>query len=124
MRRVRRRRREKLPPGARYVGRPTRWGNPFGMDLRPGDPRAEVVDLYRAWLAQQLRDEPLFLAPLRCAAALACWCPLDQPCHADVLIEFLQPDDEDKDAERRFTRPINPDPVSALAKHPPPEAER
>jgi hypothetical protein len=24
---------------------------------------------------------------------LACWCPLDQPCHADVLIELANPDD-------------------------------
>jgi hypothetical protein len=21
---------------------------------------------------------------------LACWCPLDQPCHADVLIELIE----------------------------------
>lgn len=23
---------------------------------------------------------------------LACWCPLDQPCHADVLLELANPD--------------------------------
>ena len=28
-------------------------------------------------------------ADLRDATALVCWCPLDQPCHADVLIELL-----------------------------------
>ncbi len=22
---------------------------------------------------------------------LACWCPLDQPCHADVLLEIANP---------------------------------
>jgi hypothetical protein len=27
------------------------------------------------------------LAPLR-GRDLACWCPLDQPCHADVLLEL------------------------------------
>jgi hypothetical protein len=21
---------------------------------------------------------------------LACWCPLDRPCHADILLEFLR----------------------------------
>jgi len=32
---------------------------------------------------------PLFRHLLRGATALVCWCPLDQPCHADVLIELL-----------------------------------
>jgi hypothetical protein len=32
---------------------------------------------------------PLFRDLLKDATALACWCPLDQPCHADVLIELL-----------------------------------
>lgn len=35
-----------------------------------------------------LGDQP-DLAPLRDATALACSCPLDRPCHADVLIELL-----------------------------------
>ena len=33
---------------------------------------------------------PLFKHLLRDATALVCWCPLDQPCHADVLIELLE----------------------------------
>lgn len=32
---------------------------------------------------------PLFRHLLRDATALACWCPLDRPCHADALIELL-----------------------------------
>jgi hypothetical protein len=32
---------------------------------------------------------PPDIAPLRYASGLACWCPLDAPCHADVLIELL-----------------------------------
>lgn len=32
---------------------------------------------------------PLFRHLLRNATALACWCPLDQPCHADILLELL-----------------------------------
>ena len=31
-----------------------------------------------------------WLAPLR-GRDLACWCPLDQPCHADVLLELANP---------------------------------
>jgi hypothetical protein len=33
------------------------------------------------------------LAPLR-GKDLACWCPLDQPCHADVLLELVNKGDE------------------------------
>lgn len=36
--------------------------------------------------------DPPDLAPLRDATALACWCPLDAPCHADELIELLADD--------------------------------
>lgn len=47
---------------------------------------ANVVDL-----PEHLSDlgDPPDLDPLRDATALACWCPLDQPCHADVLIELV-----------------------------------
>lgn len=34
--------------------------------------------------------KPLFRYLLRDATALACWCPLSEPCHADVLIELLE----------------------------------
>ena len=38
-----------------------------------------------------LIDHELYLAPLR-GKNLACWCPLDQPCHADVLLELANED--------------------------------
>lgn len=54
----------------------------------PGPLSAHVaVLLFRVWvesrpeLTEQIREE---LA----GHDLACWCPLDQPCHADVLIEL------------------------------------
>lgn len=132
----------KMPEGAVYVGRPTRFGNPFAID----DPwlvwaavslgcrgnlqgrREAAILLYRAWLTGTLPPlaEPesggeisfesgrtvsahgmvLGLAGRMCAIyqaptlpprpdvealrgqALACFCPLDQPCHADVLLEL------------------------------------
>lgn len=41
------------------------------------------------WLREPLPvPHPPDLAPLR-GHDLACWCPLDQPCHADVLLEML-----------------------------------
>lgn len=85
----------RMPEGAIYVGRPTRWGNPF--DWRKCSPdagprawaRGAAVDLFRDHLRRQLRRDASreMLAELR-GHDLVCWCPLDQPCHADVLIEL------------------------------------
>lgn len=94
----------KMPESAVYVGRPTKWGNPyrvepdatqivthpngswwtcfngaaafavgqFRVDLVTGElPGITVADVVREL---QGRD-------------LVCWCRLDQPCHADVLLE-------------------------------------
>ena len=74
------------PADAVVVARPTRWGNPF--PVLDGD-RAFAVDSHRSWLtahpdAQPLRDDLGSLA----GRDLACWCPLDGPCHADTLLEL------------------------------------
>jgi hypothetical protein len=79
-----------VPPGAVYVGRAapglraSRYANPYPARLL-GAPRA--VELYRAFLA----DRPELAAAARAELAgrdLACWCPPDRPCHADVLLEL------------------------------------
>ena len=70
------------PAGAVYVGRPTRWGNPYRVDELG---RQEAVARYAAHLAA----DPALAAEARSALAgrdLLCWCPLDEPCHADVLL--------------------------------------
>jgi hypothetical protein len=82
--RVLNRRRGERTPGAVYVGRPTRWGNPFVVGSRYTQQQA--VDAYRAWVVTQ----PELLAAAKAELAghdLICWChPL--PCHADVLVEI------------------------------------
>ena len=96
MKRIQRKRTKgwKMPEGAIYVGRPTIWGNPF--DMSHGETRRSVVTWYRVWLAGKknkigsdlLRKRVLSrLSELR-GKDLACWCPLDQPCHADFLLEI------------------------------------
>jgi hypothetical protein len=63
-----------------YIGRPSKWGNPFKLER--GASRAEVIAKYEAWLMQQ----PHLLADLHelRGKMLACWCaPL--ACHGDVL---------------------------------------
>ena len=85
-------RQKNIPEGAVYVGRPSRWGNPFkigskgfGSGVDKID-RQQAVDSYRKWLECRLANNPHFLEPLR-GKDLVCWCaPL--PCHADVLLEF------------------------------------
>lgn len=87
----------RMPPNTVYVGRPTKWGNPF-KDV--DDP----VDEYRTSLKYAEIEHKHFncmrgLAPhwaLRIienisqlkGKNLACWCTLDQPCHVDVLLEL------------------------------------
>src|SRR5579884_3597602 len=74
-----------LPGNAVYVGRGSRWGNPFKIGQH-GD-RAEVIRLYRRWLWRVLQQDPAFLAPL-VGCDLACWCA-PAPCHAHVLVSAI-----------------------------------
>jgi phosphopantothenate synthetase len=73
----------RMPDGAIYVGRGSKWGNPYriGTCLIP-DAQA-AVHAFQANLPLSVDG----LSALR-GHDLACWCPLDQPCHADVLLEI------------------------------------
>lgn len=72
-----------------YVGRPSKWGNPFVIG-RDGT-REEVVEKYRRWI--QTQPHLLQALPELTGADLVCWCaPL--PCHADVLLELARLLDE------------------------------
>lgn len=84
----------KMPPNAVYVGRPTRWGNPYRLPDYIGDDLSR-----RTFCCQDFRDSLVYdIGAVRTTAEeirrelrgkdLACWCPLDQPCHADVLLEI------------------------------------
>lgn len=75
------------PPNTIYVGRPTRWGNPFLLTGDCQKCREIAVDLYRNMLKQ---NRALRLAAKKELKGfnLACFCPLDEACHADVLLEI------------------------------------
>ena len=81
----------RMPEGAIYVGRPSRWGNPFriGAPDRFSNVSSveESVRLFRALITAV--PDRFDVAPLR-GHDLVCWCPLDQPCHADVLLELAR----------------------------------
>lgn len=74
------------PDGVVVVARPSAFGNPYR--LGPDGTRAEIVARYRTYLA----GNPDLADRARAELAghdLACWCPLDGPCHADVLLELV-----------------------------------
>ena len=82
----------RMPEGAIYVGRPSRYGNRFPVTaFRTPSEAALAFALHLA--ARQLRDPAEFerwLAPL-VGRTLACWCAPGQPCHADVLFAMANP---------------------------------
>lgn len=73
------------PDGAVYVGRPTKWGNPHQCrtDVRPRFAVALYYDDLKAGRLPFTRDDAR--EELR-GKDLMCWCQIDQPCHADVLL--------------------------------------
>lgn len=108
-RRIQRRRTKgwKMPEGAVYVGRPTVWGNPWKVFLGKCDcghdedacgsvmyrchSAEAAIRLYRAHINGLKRLH--IKAKLR-GKDLACWCSLDKPCHADVLLEIANAGDD------------------------------
>jgi hypothetical protein len=104
----------RMPENAVYVGRPTKYGNRFSVgeiyteakavcrdftysvskDM-VGQPlsREDAVKLYKHLITNDDFGTPLYLEwveDLR-GKDLACWCPLDKPCHADVLLRLANP---------------------------------
>lgn len=103
-------------PDAVIVDRRTKWGNPYRwQDVRPGEhgirtadghllvyvtmspetAKEIVVELFGTALRGEDRPESFDGYPsveeIRAELAgkdLACWCDLDTPCHADVLLEI------------------------------------
>lgn len=88
-------------PGAVYVGRGSKWGNPFVIG-RDGD-RATVIARYERWLRGQhhlLRA----LDELK-AKDLICFCA-PQACHADLLLWLANASRVERVAWWRGERPF------------------
>ena len=77
-------RKDNIPPDAVYVGRPSKWGNPFKIVLGHIGRDCAIAD-YETYILHSpdlLND----LHELK-GKDLVCWCaPL--PCHADILLEL------------------------------------
>lgn len=107
----------RMPEGAVYVGRGSKWGNPWRIvpvtdhhfpfgdaaDVIHVTSRASIGRFERHtrspgtgapyWARQAYRYDLTAdlivdsIIELR-GRDLACWCPLDSPCHGDVLLEI------------------------------------
>ena len=103
----------KTPANTIYVGRPTKYGNPFKLTqdgwimcystsrvrLNPwiywsvsgGFTTADIVELYEKWVTGKLviawLQAPPDVADLK-GKNLSCFCSLKSPCHADVLLKL------------------------------------
>lgn len=81
----------RMPANTVSVTRPGRWGNPYKIgEPIPGDPftkmdAAGAVRCLELYMPQYTREAAR--QELR-GKNLACWCALDQPCHADVLLKI------------------------------------
>jgi hypothetical protein len=80
--RVLNRNRDEIPSSAIYIGRGSKWGNPFVIG-RDGT-RNEVIELYRTWLMTSgLMNDVYELTD----KDLVCYCT-PKKCHGDVLLEL------------------------------------
>ena len=85
----------RMPANTVYVGRPSKWGNPWPSPGVTWFTWEQIVAVYRKWIVEQPADSMMGLPPTvedirreLCGKNLACWCPIGQPCHADVLLEL------------------------------------
>ena len=81
----------RMPANTVYVGRPTKWGNSFSIEPEHAYTRLSAVAAFRNRLVRLIAIGACDLNELR-GKHLACWCRLDQPCHADVLLELAHAD--------------------------------
>lgn len=94
----------RMPENTVKVARPTKWGNPLRIGeviLACGEPIVNGMGplVQRAATPEDAVRYYRNLAGKLGASAfealrgknLACYCPLDQPCHADVLLEIANP---------------------------------
>lgn len=120
-----------MPEGAIYVGRPSRWGNPYQVGavvVQPTNDYAPIANPHCEHLAPARSSTPCEVERISWRSGsyrqtwfviedaatavrlfrelceyegydmsglrghdLACWCPLDQLCHADVLLDLANP---------------------------------
>jgi hypothetical protein len=93
----------KMPQNTVYVGRPSRWANPFkifrtcvggpyGVDnfktYEIAKSHIEAVEISISLFIEYCKNNHDDIKKELMGKNIACWCDLDQPCHADWLLEI------------------------------------
>lgn len=85
------------PKDAVYVGRPSKWGNPYShlpSRLAIEVPtREDAIAAYEEWIMDKRPDLIEDARKELRGKHLVCWCA-PKPCHADVLLEIANSDPE------------------------------
>lgn len=77
------------PRDAVYIGRPSKWGNPYSMKNYWND-RMAVINMFKDYLLSNSELLEEVKKELK-GKDLVCWCsPL--PCHGDILLEIANKD--------------------------------
>ena len=117
----------RMPEGAVYVGRPSKWGNPYKVGeiaTACGQHKDVQIDIlvdadlavvmFRSFAAERMKPKFYgggYIGSMLAASwserirelaghDLACWCPLEDaegnrvPCHADVLLELANGEED------------------------------
>ena len=78
-----------------YIGRPSKWGNPF-THLNTStqaefkvNSREEAIDAYKNWILHGEGQHLLVDLPELKGKVLGCWCA-PKLCHGDILIALVQ----------------------------------
>lgn len=119
----------RMPENTVYVGRGSKWGNPYAVGrvmpegylavvknakihVIPGDKtrvrnREDAVKRFDYLLLEPMHNRADFppyptIAEIKAELAgknLACWCPPAQPCHSDVLLRIANPETREEEEQ-------------------------
>lgn len=85
----------KAPPNTVYVGRPTKWGNPFVVgeknELGIIMSAEFCVNMYKMFFIFDAEFSIKDVVKELGGKNLSCWCPVNQVCHADILLQIANP---------------------------------
>ena len=75
-------------PNSVYIGRPTKWGNPYTIGI--DGTREQVIEKYKRYIASRADLQVAAKQELR-GKDLVCWC-YPEACHGDILIQIANKD--------------------------------
>jgi len=70
-----------------YIGRPSKWGNPYSIGL--DGTRDEVISKYEARLMAPEQNHLIEALPELIGKTLGCWCA-PKACHGDILKRMVE----------------------------------